>query len=115
MVDFNPEQDFDYFGNEDIDEEDVWGEFEGKTKDENIEMKPPDGDWEQTKDGFVKPREEETSLDDLPEAPDTSVSPELQEKVESFYKYLDDNRYIYMIKAHLCDIKLYLRWVLIKI
>ena len=59
---------------------------EGQTKDEKIEMKPLDGDWGQTEDGFVKPPE-----DDLPEAPGTIESPATQEKIESFYKYLDDN------------------------
>ena len=62
---------------------------EGQTKDEKIELKPLD-DWEQTPDGFVKPPEE-TTFDDLPEAPGTIESPATQEKIESFYKYLDDN------------------------
>ena len=62
---------------------------EGQTKDEKIELKPLD-DWEQTPDGFAKPPEEETSLT-LPEAPGTIESPATQEKIESFYKYLDDN------------------------
>ena len=63
---------------------------EGQTKDEKIEMKPLDGDWGHTEDGFVKPPEE-TTFDDLPEAPGTIESPATQEKIENFYKYLDDN------------------------
>ena len=62
---------------------------EGQTKDEKIELKPLD-DWEQTPDGFVKPPEEETSLT-LPEAPGTTESPALKEKIKSFYEFLEDN------------------------
>ena len=58
---------------------------EGQTKDEN---------WEQTKDGFVKPPEEETSYADLPDAYGELGSLELQEKIKSFYKHLEDNGYI---------------------
>ena len=65
---------------------------EGQTKDEKIELKPLDGDWGQTEDGFVKPPEEETSLT-LPEAPGTIESPALKEKIKSFYEFLEDNGY----------------------
>ena len=58
---------------------------EEQTKDEN---------WEQTQDGFVKPPEEETSFANLPDAVGTIESLELREKVESFYKHLEDNGYI---------------------
>ena len=73
---FDPRLDYemDYEENEDYPSEE-------QTKDEN---------WEQTPDGFVKPPEEETSFADLPEAPGTIESPALKEKIESFYKYLDD-------------------------
>ena len=57
---------------------------EEQTKDEN---------WEQTQDGFVKPPEEETSFADLPDAFGTIESLELREKVESFYKHLEDKGY----------------------
>ena len=82
---YDPDLDYeiDYDENEDY-------PSEGQTKDEKIEIKPLDGDWGQTEDGFVKPPEEETSLT-LPEAPGTIESPATQEKIESFYKYLDDN------------------------
>ena len=69
--------------------ENEYYQSEGQTKDEKIELKPRD-DWEQTPDGFVKPPEE-TTFDDLPEAPGTIESPALKEKIQSFYKYLDDN------------------------
>ena len=68
-----PDYDIDYNENEDYPSEE-------QTKDEN---------WEQTPDGFVKPPEE-TIFVDLPEAPGTIESPALKEKIESFYKYLDD-------------------------
>ena len=71
----NLDYDLDYNENEDYPSEE-------QTKDEN---------WEQTEDGFVKPPEEETSFADLPEAPGIIESPALKEKIESFYKYLDDN------------------------
>ena len=72
---FDPRLDYDidYNENEDYPSEE-------QTKDEN---------WEQTPDGFVKPPEETTFVD-LPEAPGTIESPALKEKIESFYKYLDD-------------------------
>ena len=57
---------------------------EEQTKDEN---------WEQTQDGFVKPPEEETSFANLPDAVGTIESLELREKVESFYKHLEDKGY----------------------
>ena len=82
---YDPDLDYeiDYDENEDY-------PSERQTKDEKIELKPRD-DWEQTQDGFVKPPEDETSFADLPEAPGTIESPALKEKIESFYKYLDDN------------------------
>ena len=72
---YGPDYEMDYIENEDYPSEE-------QTKDEN---------WEQTPDGFVKPPEEETSFADLPEAPGIIESPALKEKIESFYKYLDDN------------------------
>ena len=72
-------------------EDEYEDDYDQPTKDENIEMKPLDG-WEQTQDGFVKPPEKETSLA-LPEAPDTIESPALQEKIQSYYKFLEDNGY----------------------
>ena len=83
---FDPDYDIDYIENEDY-------PSEGQTKDEKIELKPLD-DWEQTKDGFVKPPEEETSFADLPDAFGTIESPALKEKVKSFYKDLEDKGYI---------------------
>ena len=73
-----PDYDIEYMENEDYPSEE-------QTKDEN---------WEQTKDGFVKPPEEETSFVDLPDAFGTIESPALKEKVEKFYKYLEDKGYI---------------------
>ena len=68
---------------------------------ENIEMKNRD-DWEQTPDEFAKPPEEETTFDEkLPDAPQTLVSLEKQEKIESYYKYLEDNGYRVDKDAHL--------------
>ena len=67
-------------------EDDYRDDYDRPTEDENIAL----DDWGQTEDGFVKPPEEETSLT-LPEAPGTIESPALNEKIESFYKYLDDN------------------------
>ena len=67
-------------------EDDYRDDYDRPTEDENIAL----DDWGQTEDGFVKPPEEETSLT-LPEAPGTIESPALKEKIESFYKYLDDN------------------------
>ena len=82
-------KDFDDYDDEyDDDYED---DFDQPTKDENIDMKPFDG-WEQTADGFVKPPEEETSPA-LPEAPETIESPALQERIQSYYKFLEDNGY----------------------
>ena len=77
---YDPDLDYeiDYDENEDYPSEE-------QTKDEN---------WEQTQDGFVKPPEEETSFADLPDAFGTIESPALKEKVESFYKHLEDNGYI---------------------
>ena len=74
---FDPDYDIDYIENEDYPSEE-------QTKDEN---------WEQTPDGFVKPPEEETSFVDLPDAFGTIESPALKEKVESFYKHLEDTGY----------------------
>ena len=77
---YDPRLDYemDYDKNEDYPSEE-------QTKDEN---------WEQTPDGFVKPPEDEASFVDLPEAPGTIESPALKEKIESFYKYLEDKGYI---------------------
>ena len=75
---FDPDYDIDYIENEDYPSEE-------QTKDEN---------WEQTQDGFVKPPEEETSFVDLPDAFGTIESPALKEKVEKFYKDLEDKGYI---------------------
>ena len=61
-------------------------DYDRPTEDENIAL----DDWGQTPDEFVKPPEEETSLS-LPEAPGTIESPATQEKIESFYKCLDNN------------------------
>ena len=74
---YDPDLDYkiDYAENEDY-------PSEGQTKD----------DWEQTPDGFVKPPEE-TTFDDLPEAPGTIESPATQAKIESFYEFLEDNGY----------------------
>ena len=58
---------------------------EEQTKDEN---------WEQTPDGFVKPPEDETSFADLPDAYGVPMSLELREKLEEFYKHLEDKGYI---------------------
>ena len=58
--------------------------LEEQTKDEN---------WEQTPDGFVKPPEDEVSYADLPDALGEPSSLELQEKIKSFYKYLEDRGY----------------------
>ena len=73
---YGPDLDYeiDYDENEDY-------PLEGQTKDEKIEMKPLDGDWGQTEDGFVKPPEDETSFSDLPDAFGEPVSLELQEKL----------------------------------
>ena len=60
---------------------------------ENIEMKNRD-DWEQTPDEFAKPPEEETPfVNNLPETPGSPMSLEKQEKIKSFYKYLEDCGY----------------------
>ena len=83
---YDPRLDYDIDNNENEDYP-----SEGQTKDEKIELKPLD-DWEQTKDGFVKPPEEETSLT-LPEAPGTIESPALKEKIKSFYEFLEDTGY----------------------
>ena len=53
-----------------------------------------DENWEQTKDGFVEPPEEDTSYADLPDAYGELGSLELQEKIKVFYKHLEDNGYI---------------------
>ena len=74
---FDPEYDIDYDKYDD-------NLSEEQTKDEN---------WEQTQDGFVKPPEEETSFANLPDAVGTIESPALKEKVESFYKHLEDKGY----------------------
>ena len=65
-----------------------------KYDDDLLEEQTKDENWEQTPDGFVKPPEEETSFANLPDAIDTIESLELREKVESFYKHLEDNGYI---------------------
>ena len=75
---FDPEYDIDYDKYDD-------NLSEEQTKDEN---------WEQTPDGFVKPPEEETSFANLPDAYGEPASLELQEKVKSFYKHLEDKGYI---------------------
>ena len=50
--------------------------------------------WDQTKDGFAEPPEEETPfVDNLPDTPGTPMSLEKQEKIKSFYKYLEDRNY----------------------
>ena len=64
-----------------------------KYDDDLLEEQTKDENWEQTQDGFVKPPEEETSFANLPDAIDTIESLELREKVESFYKHLEDNGY----------------------
>ena len=76
---FDPksEYDLDYNENEDYPSEE-------QTKDEN---------WEQTQDGFVKPPEDEVSYADLPDAIGEPAFLELQEKIKSFYKYLEDMGY----------------------
>ena len=90
---FSPDLDYemDYNKNEDYPSEE-------QTKDEN---------WEQTPDGFVKPPEDEVSYADLPDAFGNPVSLELQEKIKSFYKHLEDTGYE-VNKMHLLNIKLYL-------
>ena len=77
---FSPDLDYemDYDKNEDYSSEE-------QTKDEN---------WEQTPDGFVKPPEDEVSYADLPDAYGNPASLELQEKIKSFYKHLEDTGYI---------------------
>ena len=75
---FDPDYDIDYIENEDYPSEE-------QTKDEN---------WEQTQDGFVKPPEDEVSYADLPDALGEPASLELQEKIKSFYKQLEDEGYI---------------------
>ena len=65
-----------------------------KYDDDLLEEQTKDENWEQSQDGFVKPPEEETSFADLPDAFGTIESLELREKVESFYKHLEDNGYI---------------------
>ena len=64
-----------------------------KYDDDLLEEQTKDENWEQTQDGFVKPPEEETSFANLPDAIDTIESLELREKVESFYKHLEDKGY----------------------
>ena len=85
---FSPDLDYeiDFEENEDY-------PSEGQTKDEKIELKPLD-DWEQTKDGFVKPPEEEETSLTLPEVPGEPASLSKREKIKSFYKHLEDNGYI---------------------
>ena len=63
-----------------------------RNEDENIKMEDRD-DWEQTQDGFAKPPEQETTFTDLPDAPETLVSIAKQDKIENYYKFLDDNHY----------------------
>ena len=76
---YDPDLDYemDYDKNEDYPSEE-------QTKDEN---------WEQTPDGFVKPPEDEVSYADLPDAFGEPASLELQEKIKSFYKHLEDTGY----------------------
>ena len=71
-----------------------------RNEDEKIEMEDRD-DWEQTQDGFAKPPEEETTFIDLPDAPETLVSLAKQDKIDSYYKFLDDNYYRVDKDAHL--------------
>ena len=80
--------------------EDEYYDERGQTRDENIEMEDRDS-WEQTPDKFAKPPEEETTFIDLPDAPETLVSLAKQEKIESYYKFLDDNKYRVDKDAHL--------------
>ena len=82
---FDPDYDIDYIENEDYPSEE-------QTKDEN---------WEQTEDGFVKPPEDEVSYADLPDALGEPASLELQEKIKSFYKQLEDEGYIFNKNAPL--------------
>ena len=90
----------DFLPEDEYDDYDDYDEYR-QTKDENIEMKIRD-DWEQTTDGFVKPPEQETSfVDDLPDAPETIVSLAKEEKNKSYYKFLEDNGYIFDKDAHL--------------
>ena len=87
---FSPDLDYeiDFEENEDYDiDYDKYEDYlsEKQTKDEN---------WEQTPDGFVKPPEDEVSYADLPDAVGEPASLELQEKIKSFYKHLEDTGYI---------------------
>ena len=65
-----------------------------KYDDDLLEEQTKDENWEQTPDGFVKPPEEETSFANLPDAFGNPASLELQEKIKSFYKHLEDTGYI---------------------
>ena len=57
-------------------------------KPEEIEMKDLDG-WKY-ENGLLRPPEEEIPfVDNLPETPGTPMSLEKQEKIKSFYKYLE--------------------------
>ena len=68
---------------------------------ENIEMENRD-DWDETQDGFLDPTEEETPfVDNLPDTPGSSESLEKQKKIQSFYKYFEDNNYKVDRNAHL--------------
>ena len=65
-----------------------------KYDDDLLEEQTKDENWEQTQDGFVKPPEDEVSYADLPDALGEPSSLELQEKIKSFYKQLEDTGYI---------------------
>ena len=65
-----------------------------KYDDDLLEEQTKDENWEQTPDGFVKPPEDEVSYADLPDALGEPASLELQEKIKSFYKHLEDTGYI---------------------
>ena len=59
---------------------------------ENIEMENRD-DWDETQYWFDPTEEETPFVDNLPDTPGTPMSLEKQEKIKSFYKYLEDGCY----------------------
>ena len=66
--------------------------YEGN-EDENIKMENRD-DWDQTQDGFAKPPEEETSLDEkLPDVPDTPVPLAVRDTFMEFRVYMRASGY----------------------
>ena len=68
-------------------------EYDAKPKNnENIEMKDLDG-WKYENGFLVLPEEETPFVDNLPSTPDSPEPLEKQEKINSFYKYLEDNDY----------------------